>query len=144
VTQVTPFTIIFVLTTPKRQPSATKGATMLYGQHRTFQKTIMSTFLVFGLGCKFTSLIYLFKSIWGRKSSSCSNSSASCWQIESSNSSNPYPFHIFHIYLEEGSVWENESRKSGHPSSSSMVYYKDMEDGETKGLQSSSSSGKSH
>jgi hypothetical protein len=33
--------------TQKRQPSAAEGATMLYGQHRAFQKTITSTFLVF-------------------------------------------------------------------------------------------------
>jgi hypothetical protein len=45
---------------PKRQPSAAEEATMLYGQHRAFQKTIMSTFLVFRLGYKFISLIYLY------------------------------------------------------------------------------------
>ncbi len=31
-------------TNPTRQPSAAKEATMLYGQHRAFQKTITSTF----------------------------------------------------------------------------------------------------
>ncbi len=34
---------------------------MLYGQHRAFQKTIMSTFFVFRLECKFLRFIYLFK-----------------------------------------------------------------------------------
>jgi hypothetical protein len=48
--------------TPKRQQSAVEGVTMLSGQHRAFQKTITSTFLVFRLGCKFISFIYLFMS----------------------------------------------------------------------------------
>jgi hypothetical protein len=81
------------------------------------------------------------ESIWGRDSSSRSNSSAGCWQSKSSESSNP---HSPHIYLEEGSVWENKSSKSCDPSSSSLVHYKDTEDGETKRSQSSGSIDKSH
>ncbi len=37
---------------------------MLYGQHRAFQTTIMSTFFFFRLDCKLIRFIYLFVADW--------------------------------------------------------------------------------
>ncbi len=86
-------------------------------------------------------------------SSSVAKLQSGCLQSNSSDSSSPYHHHI--CFNDESvwerdssspsntSIWETGSSNSSDPSSNSQVYYKDMDDGETKGLQGSSSSGKS-
>jgi hypothetical protein len=86
-------------------------------------------------------------------SSSVAKLQSGCSQSNSSDSSNPYHHHIC---FDNESIWGRDSSSPSNPSiwgtkssnsrdsrSSFQVYYEDMDDGETKGLQSSGSSSKS-
>jgi hypothetical protein len=76
-----------------------------------------------------------------------------CLQSNSSDSGNPYHHHICFdnksVWGRDSSnpsnpsIWETRSGDSRDSSSSYQVYYEDRNDGETKRLQSSSSSSKS-
>jgi hypothetical protein len=62
-------------------------------------------------------------------SSSLAGPWSSCWQSETSNSSNP---HSPHLHFEEGSIWEIKSSNSSNPHSP-QVYRELGSDGKAKG-----------